>query len=273
MKTRQRVYITGGSSGIGLGLAKYYARRGDDVILLARSQRKLDDAVSVCSAMARSAQQVIAGASLDVSDINNLPAHVNEITLLYGQPDLLILSAGIAGNKTFLDMSSDEFDQMMALNFSSSREMARAVLPGMLGRRAGQIAFISSMSGLMGLYGYSGYSASKFAVTGFVQSLQQELFGTGVSATLVCPSEVATPMIAAEADTVLPQTRLLKDLVGTLSPEQAASIIVRGIEKKRAVVKTGFTAHLFDFFHRVFPGLFRRITQTIIWYASQKSSS
>ena len=270
MKTKQCVYITGGSSGIGLSLAKRYAHDGDDVVLLARSQNKLDEAVSACKAQAGNTAQIIVGVSLDVSDISNLQANMDAITGEYGQPDLLILSAGIAGNKTFLDMSSDEFDHMMTLNFSASREMARCVLPTMLERSSGQIAFISSMSGVMGVYGYSAYCASKYAVTGFVQALQQELLGTGVSATLVCPSEVATPMIAAEADSVLPQTRMLKDLGGTLSPEKAADIIIKGINKKKPVVITGFVANLFDFTNRVSPWLFRKITQVIIWYSSRK---
>jgi len=270
MKTKQCVYITGGSSGIGLSLARRYAKNGDDVILLARHQGKLDEAVSQCRAETLSDNQVIAGFSLDISEFNTLQVNMSAITDEYGQPDLLILSAGIAGNKTFLDMSSDEFDTMMALNFSASREMARCVLPAMLERDRGQIAFISSMVGLMGVYGYSAYCASKYAVTGFVMALQQELYDTGVCATLVCPSEVATPMIAAEADTVLPQTRFLKDLGGTLSPEKAANIIFKGIRNRKSIVLTGFVAHVFDFTNRVFPWVYRKITQITIWYASRK---
>ncbi len=270
MKSGQRVFITGGSSGIGLSLAKRYAHSGDDIILIARDQPKLDDAVSECKARAESDRQAIIGVSLDLSNTENLQNSVNKITKDHGQPDLLILCAGIAGNKTFLQMSSAEFDTMMAINFTASREMARCVLPAMLEKDRGQIVFISSMSGLMGLYGYSAYCASKFAVTGFVQALQQELYGTGVSVNLICPSEVATPMIAAEADTALPQTRLLKDLVGTLSPDKAADIIIKGIRKNKDLVITGFTASLFEFFNRVFPSIFRRITRLIIWYASRK---
>ena len=270
MKTKQRVYITGGSSGIGLSLAIRYAQNGDDVILLARNQDKLDEAAGLCRAQTLSASQLIAGVSLDISEFDTLQLKMNAITDEYGLPDLLILSAGIAGNKTFLDMDSDEFDKIMALNFSASREMARCVLPAMLQRDSGQIAFISSMVGLMGVYGYSAYCASKYAVTGFVKALQQELYGTGVCATLVCPSEVATPMIAAEAGTALPQTRLLKDLGGTLSPEKAADIIFRGIKNKKSMVLTGFVAHVFDFTNRVFPWVYRKITQITIWYATRK---
>ena len=270
MKTKQRVYITGGSSGIGLSLAIRYAQNGDDVILLARNQDKLDEAAELCKADSLSDSQLIAGISLDISELSTLQEKMNAITGEYGQPDLLILSAGTAGNKTFLDMGSEEFDNMMTLNFSASRETARCVLPAMLERDRGQIAFISSTAGLMGVYGYSAYCASKYAVTGFVTALQQELYGTGVYATLVCPSEVATPMIAAEAGSVLPQTRLLKDLGGTLSPEKAADIIFKGIGKNKTIVLTGFVAHLFDFTNRVFPWLFRKITQITIWYASRK---
>lgn len=270
MRPRARVFITGGSSGIGLSLAKRYARAGDNITLIARNQEKLDESVRECKACAESDQQSIVGVSLDLSNTENLQAGVDKITRDYGQPDVLILCAGTAGNKTFLQMNCAEFDSMMAINFTASREMARCVLPDMLERNRGQIVFISSMSGLMGVYGYSAYCASKYAVTGFVKALQQELYGTGVSANLICPSEVATPMIAAEADTVLPQTRLLKDLAGTLSSDKAAEIIIKGIRKNKDLVITGFTSKLFDFFNRVFPSIFRAITRLIIWYASRK---
>lgn len=270
MMPKACVFITGGSSGIGLSLAKRYAQTGDDIILIARDQTKLDDAVDECKACAEGGHQTIVGVSLDLSNTENLQNGVDKITRDHGQPDLLILCAGIAGNKTFLQMNSAEFDAMMAINFTASREMARCVLPAMLKKGRGQIVFVSSMSGLMGVYGYSAYCASKYAVTGFVKALQQELYGTGVNAILVCPSEVSTPMIAAEADTVLPQTRLLKDLAGTLSPDKAAEIIIKGIRKNKDLVITGFTSRLFDFFNRVFPSTFRAITRMIIWHASRK---
>ena len=270
MSNSRCVYLTGGSSGIGHSLAKRYARAGDNVILIANKQATLDSAVRECRACATKTHQLIAGVSIDLSDTDSIQASVAKVVDEYGEPDLLILCAGIAGNGTFLTMSSDEFDRIMAINFTASREMARCILPGMLGKGRGKIVFMSSMSGLMGVYGYSGYCASKYAITGFAQALQQELYGTGVKAIIVCPSEVATPMIAAEAATVLPQTRLLKDLVGTLSPDKAADIITKGIDQGKHIVLTGFTAKLFVFLNRVFPGLFRRIVRLIIWYASRK---
>ena len=162
MKEKQCVYITGGSSGIGLALAKHYARQGDDIILLARGRDKLDKAVNDCKTLADGKGQTITGISMDCTDYDAIPANMDRIVDTYGVPDLLILSAGMAGNKKFMDMDADEFDRIMQLNFGGSRETARSVLPYMLKRRTGQIAFISSMAGCMGIYGYAGYCASKF---------------------------------------------------------------------------------------------------------------
>ena len=98
MKINQCIYITGGSSGIGLSLANRYAQDGDDVNLPARNQNKLDDAVTSCKTVAGGAQQVIAGVSLDVSDIKNLQADMDIITAEYGQPDLSLATGSTSAS-------------------------------------------------------------------------------------------------------------------------------------------------------------------------------
>lgn len=257
MSRTKRVYITGGSSGIGLALARIYAKAGDDLVLLARDGSKLSAAVAECEALRVRADQTVAGEPLDVSDFETLPDRLRELVAAHGLPELLILSAGIVANKSFLDTSREEYDRVMEVNLSGSREVARGVLPGMLARGSGQIAFIGSSAGLVGIYGYSAYAASKFALTGFVQALHQELTGTGVSVNLVCPPEVDTPMVAAEAESALPQTRFLKNLAGMLSADDAAAQIARGLASNRAVVIPGLRARLLLGFARHFPGLFR----------------
>ena len=262
--TRQRVYITGGSSGIGLALACLYAERGDDVTLLARDQARLESAVSLCEARSNRDGQTIAAVALDITVYDRLHAELDEVVAAFGLPDLLILSAGVAINKRFLDTPKEEFDWIVDINFAGSREVARCLLPGMLARGSGQIAFISSSAGLLGIYGYSAYAASKFAVTGFVQALRQELSGSGVSAHLVCPPEVDTPMIAAESANVLPQTRFLKDLAGTLPPAVAAKKIARGIRKKQAVIVPGVRASVILWCARHFQDTFGRVSELLL---------
>jgi len=264
LKSRKCVYIVGGSSGIGLALARVYVRAGDDVILLARDVSKLEEALLECRASAVDTRQVIAAGSLDITDHDQLQVAMDAIVAEHGLADLLILSAGVATNKTFLDTKREDFDWVMDVNFAGSRETARCILPGMLARGSGQIAFISSSAGLVGLYGYSAYSASKFAVTGFVQALRQELIGTGVNISLVCPPEVATPMIAAEAATALPQTRFLKDLVGTLEPDVAASSIARGLRRNRPVVVPGVRAGIVLWFERHFQDTFSNTSNLLL---------
>ena len=126
---RKRVYITGGSSGIGLGLAQFYAGAGDDVVLLARDQSKIDEAVASCKNLAASASQLICGVSVDITAYNKLPAAMDRAIELHGEPDLLILCAGVAGNQTFINTSAEAFDSIVNINLCGSREVARAVLP------------------------------------------------------------------------------------------------------------------------------------------------
>lgn len=127
MTAKKRIYITGGTSGIGLGLARHYAGTGNDLVLLARDQSKLDAAVSACRDLAVNAGQVIAAVSLDITTYDTLATRMDSVVCDYGLPDLLILSAGIAGNKTFLNTSAAEFDRMVDINLAGSREVARGI--------------------------------------------------------------------------------------------------------------------------------------------------
>jgi len=260
----KRVYITGGSSGIGLALALLYVRAGDDVVLLARDPARLQQAVSNCQEVCLGPGQTIVGESLDITAYDGLQASMDQLVQRHGLPDLLILSAGAVLNKTFLDTRREEFDWLVNTNLAGSREVARTVLPAMIERGSGQIAFVSSMAGLMGVYGYSAYATSKFALSGFTQALRQELIGTGVSVNLVCPPEVDTPMVAAEAATVLPQTRFIKDLVGTLPPDVAARKIARGLARNQTVIIPGFMANLMAWTARHFPWLFEKSTELLL---------
>lgn len=248
------VFITGGSSGIGLELAKHYVSRGDNVILLARNQAKLDEAVLACKTLA-SAEQTIVGQSLDVADFAAIPNTMSILHQRYGSPDLVLLSAGVVESQHFLEMPAENFDWIMRVNLGGVREMTRAVLPMMQARGSGQIAVISSMAGLMGTYGYTAYCASKFALRGFVEALRYELQGSGISLSLVCPGEVATPMVESEAASILPQTRLMKDTIGTLSAAVAAKKIARGIARNKALIVPGFLPNLTSHFVRHCPGL------------------
>jgi 3-dehydrosphinganine reductase len=250
---------------MGLGLAKIYAERGDDVVLLARdTAENLQAAVDNCREVAPDPGQIIAAEFLDVTAFDTLQSDMDRFMAQFGVPDLLILCAGVAVNSTFLDTPREKMEWVVGINFSGSSETARAVLPPMVERGSGQIVFFSSMAGMMGIYGYGAYSVSKFAVNGLVQVLRQELLDTGVSINLVAPPEVATPMIAAESASVLPQTRFLKDLGGTLQPEVVVKRIAEGIDKNQQLIIPSARARLMAEVARHFPWLFGKTSEMLL---------
>ena len=213
MKT---VVITGGSSGIGLDIAKAYLKQGANIILLARNQARLDKAVNECKGLVISDKQQVMALPVDVTDKAQLANAVTVIKKHVGDPDLLVLSAGIVASERFIEQSDADFDAIIQTNLMGSRAVARAFIPEMIARRSGKICFISSLGGIISTYGYSAYGASKFAVIGMAGCLRQELAEYNIGVSVVCPPEVNTPMVSKESEHILPQTRFIKDLGGTL---------------------------------------------------------
>jgi len=99
--------------------------------------------------------------------------------------------------------------------------------------------------------------------------LRQELFGTGVSVNLVCPPEVDTPMVAEEASSILPKTRLIKDLAGTLPADVAAKKIAAGLNRNKALIVPGFRANLMTKIARHFPRSFSKSTELLLGWKFQ----
>jgi len=258
------VVITGGSSGIGLDLAKAYTRQGCDVVLMARNQSKLDDAVKACSKMKQTADQKVLSFSVDVSDKQALGACVELIKESVAVPDLLILSAGIVQSVRFMEQTDDEFENIIQTNVMGSRSVAKAFLPEMIKEGKGQLCFVSSLGGIISTYGYSAYSASKFAVLGMAGALRQELHEYGVGVSVLCPPEVDTPMVHAESEHILPQTRFIKDIGGTLNVETVTRATVKGVAKNRFVIVPGIMAKLSYAQSRFMPRIFGWAMQQLV---------
>lgn len=258
---KQTVYITGGSSGIGLALAEHYARQGADLLLLARNQHRLDQAVADCRKLILSTDQRIETLSVDVSRAEEMQAALGQAKRSIGTPDIVILSAGTGVSKRFVDQTDEDFEQVIATNLSGCRRMVNALLPDMLAAGKGHIVFVASMAGLLSAYGYTAYCASKFALVGMGGALRQELAGSGVNVTVVCPPEVDTPMVANDAASILPQTRLLKDTTGTLHVDAVTRSIVRAIKKNKRLAIPGFKANVSYALVSWFPSLMERALQ------------
>ncbi|MFT6976120.1 MAG: NAD(P)-dependent dehydrogenase (short-subunit alcohol dehydrogenase family), partial [Bermanella sp.] len=117
----KNVLVTGGSSGIGLDLAKSYIRQGANVTLLARNQSRLDDAVKECLAQCLTADQKVLAFSVDVGDESALSECVAEVNKAMGTLDLLILSAGIVQSIRLMEQSEQQFNNIIQTNVMGSR--------------------------------------------------------------------------------------------------------------------------------------------------------
>jgi len=266
MKT---IVVTGGSSGIGLDIARAYTKQGANIILLARNQTRLNVAVSECKTLLKSDKQQILSFAVDVTDKAQLANAVTVIQNQIGTPDLLILSAGIVASERFIEQNDANFDAIMQTNVMGSRAVARAFLPDMMSRKSGQICFISSLGGIISTYGYSAYSASKFAVVGMAGCMRQELAEYNIGISVVCPPEVDTPMVTKESEHILPQTRFIKDIGGTLQPETVTKATLKGIAKNQFIIVPGVMAKLSYWQVRMFPRTFAAFVQLLVRHASK----
>lgn len=252
--TDKAVLITGAGSGIGRALAVRLAGTGARLVLTDRDQRALHQTAALLpdgvTPMVR---------PLDVTDREAVRALPAEVQAEIGGLDVLINNAGIALGGSFEQVDADDFDRVMDVNFGGVVRMTRAFLPLLKARPEARLVNISSLFGLISPPGQAAYSASKFAVRGFSNALAAELYGASVGVTVIHPGGVATA-IARSAKTppgVAPEeveARLATmEKMLRLSPDRAADIIVRGIEKRKRRVLVGNDAKIAALMERIAP--------------------
>lgn len=181
-----KVIVTGASKGIGRGIASFLAMDGHEVGLIARSAELLGD---VCQSIADQGGTAYA-AACDIRSADNTNQAVGHLIATLGGCDAVINNAGLVIRKNVFDLSLDEWHQLIDTNVTGLFHVTRAVLPHFQGQERGHIVNISSISGKVPLPGGSAYAASKFAVTGFSQSLLQEVRDYGIKVTTVFPGSV-----------------------------------------------------------------------------------
>ncbi len=258
------VYITGGSSGIGLETAKLLVRCGANVILIARNPEKLDAAKKRFELIKIVPDQVIDVISMDVGNAREVAEKMQGAVQSFGAPDILINSAGI--NKYanhFENITSEMFQEIMTTNVTGVQNVTHALFPAMKEKK-GHVVILSSAAALFGMFGYTAYGTSKAALMGFGESLRYELAPLKMPVTVIFPPEVDTPMNLDEAKTLPAEGRAMKSMAGLLQPEYVARVIVKAIEKQKYFVIPGFQTRFLYFFHRLTNGMASRMVSDLV---------
>ncbi len=183
----KRALVAGASSGIGLGCAAALAEAGAHVVMAARGEERLNDAVAAMTAANHSAEPLV----MDVTAIESM----REKLAPFGAFDVLVNSAGIARHAPALQTNPADYDAVMAANVKGAHFLAVATARSMLAaRRPGSIITISSQMGHVGGVDRSVYAASKHAVEGMTKSMAIEWGPHGIRVNTICPTFIRTPL-------------------------------------------------------------------------------
>ena len=179
------VLVTGGSKGIGQGIAARLAQAGHHVAATYRSGE---------------VPQGVVGVQCDVTDPAQVEAAFAQVETALGSVEVLVANAGITRDTLLMRMSDEDWDQVIATNLTGAFRVARRAARPMIRGRFGRIVFISSVVGQMGSAGQVNYAASKSGLVGMARSLARELGSRGVTANVVAPGFIETDMTAELGD-------------------------------------------------------------------------
>lgn len=250
--TGKTAVITGAASGIGRALAIELADRGARVALSDVDS----DGLARTEALCRGAE--VKTYLLDVADRNAVLAHASEVSHDFGSVHLVFNNAGVALGATVTEMEWDDLDWLMGVNFWGVVHGTKAFLPLLQASGDGHLVNVSSVFGFIGVPTQSAYNAAKFGVRGFTEALRQEMIMEKAPVTVHCvhPGGIRTNIArnARVSESLgIDQDRQAQDFarIARTTPERAARIILRGIDRNRARILVGPDAYLFDAIPRV----------------------
>ncbi|EFJ36401.1 hypothetical protein SELMODRAFT_78109 [Selaginella moellendorffii] len=241
----RHILISGGSSGIGLELAKIAAAHGArKVTLLARNVERLKEARdAVAAAVSGSSDTEVGFVSADVLDRAGLRRAMVEA----GDVDVLVCSHGISIPCAFEDARDEDLDTVVGINFMGTMNVIKAALPGMVrdgGVYPRSIAIFSSQAAQAGIYGFACYSGAKVALVKFAESLKQELFLRKIQISVIYPPDTDTPGLREENKFKPEITKILSESSSAMVAIDVARKAMDGIRAGRFNVSCNFDGHL-----------------------------
>ncbi len=228
--------VTGASRGIGRAIAELLVERGATVIGTATSE---SGAAAISEYLGNNGK----GLALNVTDVESIEATLKTINEEFGVIDILVNNAGITRDNLLMRMKDDEWNDIIDTNLTPIYRMSKAVLRGMMKKRAGRIINVGSVVGTMGNAGQTNYAAAKAGVIGFTKSMAREVASRGVTVNTVAPGFIETDMTKALNDDQRAAT-LSNVPAGRLGdPREIASAVVFLASPEAAYI-TGETLHV-----------------------------
>jgi len=211
--------VTGATGGIGAAIARGLQARGTRLLVSGRREAELSSLAEELGAEAFVADLAVA------DDVDRLAAAAVD-----GGVDVLIANAALPASGRLSELSQAQIDRMLDVNLRAPIALARALSAGMVARQRGHLVFVSSLSGKTASPASSIYSATKFGLRGFALGLREDLRGTGVGVSVIAPGFIREAGMFAKTEVKLPPG------VGTRSPEDVATAVLRAIESNRAEI-------------------------------------
>jgi NADP-dependent 3-hydroxy acid dehydrogenase YdfG len=254
--------ITGAGSGIGRALAQLLAGRGFKLALNDWNAEALD-------ATKKSVEVEVEAHAFDVSKRDAWAAFGETVLARFGRVDWVVNNAGVDLAESINDVSYEDFDWIMGINFWGVVHGTKTFLPTLLKQKSGAVVNVSSVMGLVGYQMHGTYCASKFAVRGFTESLRYELRGSGVLAACVHPGGIKTNIVrnsrfrADVGDINHDEAVSFFASIARTTPDEAARVIADGVEAGRSRILIGADAVAIDTAQRLMPVSYQGFFDTV----------
>ena len=249
------VVVTGASSGIGEAMAREYAKMGAKIVMAARREEELRRIAEEIE----SAGGTVVYVACDVVREEDCK-HLIEVAIEeFGGVDVMICNAGLSMRALFDDCDLAVLHRLMDVNFWGTVNCTKYALPH-LQRSKGSLVGISSVAGIHGLPGRTGYSASKYAMTGFLDTIRIENLKKGVHVMTACPGFTASNVrfSALTADGTQ-QGETPRNEAKMMTPERVAHLVARGLMRRKRLCLMEWEGRLTHFLKKICPGFVDRL--------------
>ncbi|PKQ05403.1 MAG: acetoin dehydrogenase [Alphaproteobacteria bacterium HGW-Alphaproteobacteria-12] len=253
--------VTGAASGIGRGTALALARAGARLAISDLDRDGLTKTVTRIEALGGTATPYL----VDVADRDAVYAFAQEIETSHGGADIVVNNAGVAQIASVEELSYEDFEWVMNIDFWGMVYGTKAFLPQLRAKGQGHIVNVSSIFGLISVPRQAAYNSAKFAIRGFTEALRHEMKNTDIKISCVHPGGIKTNIVrnarflqSAQASERADATSSF-DKIAMTTPEKAGETIMRGIARDRPRILIGVDAKIVDWLQRLLPVSYGKI--------------